>query len=162
MLHNVGFADVEGVTCAATSSDDSDEFSDSVLECADGEMCSLIDFPKNSTECLMGFGSDPFYGIVGTKCSAWNVSPSEVLMGAVPVHLDILNELDLPSNGLQPPYQKHNRAISAYRNLCRWAISIGVPQSAVWLPDEFETLESLKEKRDYMKDMIASFVSSGL
>lgn len=171
LMKNAGFVSVEFVS-RVPAPDCPDVVSDSVLNsCFDADMSCSFDHPGNDgpSSCATS-GSfqegDPFYGVVGSKPLKVELPSSTAVeqpsaMDCAPVQFGALKVLDGPLR-MHVPYYQWQRAMQAYFSLCRWAISIGIPESAVWQLDDNETIESLKNKRDYMQGMIASFVSSGL
>ena len=107
---------------------------------------------------------EPFYGIVGVKAprqTAWTDGHVEGDAEMSSFSLEALKELDSPE---RRPIScgRLKRTMQAYTSLCQWAITVGIPSSAVLHPTESDTIESLRVKRDHMKGMIASFLSSGL
>lgn len=55
-----------------------------------------------------------------------------------------------------------DRLLVSHSKVCDRAMSIGIPESSLLFPDEKDTLQSLTKKRDHIRGIIASFISSGL
>ena len=166
-MKNSGFVNVQCVS-KVPAPDGPDVVSDSVLNsCFDAELNNSFDYPGNDSVNSNGAREgDPFYGVVGEKPltaqqPSSNIADDPLTAECSPEHLGALKALK-GRFSLHLPYYQLQRASQAYLGLCQWAISIGIPESAIQELDGNETIESLKEKREYMQGMIASFVSSGL
>jgi len=161
LMKNAGFVNVRCVS-KVPAPDGPDVVSDSVLDsCFDADMSCSFDHPGNDGPALSINGSqqgDPFYGVVGEKPLRIDQPFSNTADDELPSER---SPLDKPF-GLHVPYHQWQRAMQDYFGLCRWALSVGIPESAIQQLDDNETIESLKNKRDYLEGMIASFVSSGL
>lgn len=142
LLKNAGFENVQN-TSQNSSPNSPDVVSDSVLPASlqnhSNDVENSIEDPATS---------DPFYANVASK-------------PIIPCNPNALNHANQKSNVWQWCSQ-WDRLMVSHLKMCERAMSIGIPQSSLLFPNEKDTLQSLTKKRDHVRGILASFISSGL
>lgn len=150
-MKNAGFENVENIS-QNSNPNSPDVVSDSVLP---GSFQNHSQDDENSIQAPTT--NDPFYANLASKpITPCNSNASD------------LNSLLTGSNHTRKKSKvwqlctQWDRLLVSHSKVCDRAMSIGIPETSLLFPDEKDTLQSLTKKRDHIRGIIASFVSSGL
>eukprot|EP00210_Caulerpa_lentillifera_P000705 g682.t1 len=152
LLQNAGFENVESVSWNVKSNCP-DVISDSVLACSSKNHFDI----ENNYRTLPSPASDPFYASSATKPSIPCTPKSSEFFQKTRV-----NHLSKEKNRVHHLCSQWDRLLHSHSAVCDRALSVGIPESSLVLPEENDTLRSLTRKRDYMRGIISSFISFGL